>query len=493
MMQPLIEKHCHLLIVEDDATTRLLLRAFLRGYAAQVSEAASAAEAMESITTTAPDVILLDHHLPDQDGIELLKGLRASGFSGAIVVITGFNESELVLDYWRAGADDFLSKVPALTRAAVIDAIRRVTHRVASARALRAAVQRAARAQQRLIGALDALEDGIAFFRPTLDGSLHLDLGNQRFTDLYGDTGLRPALSSASAADDPDPAPALQHLPGDTWVRVTERRTPDGGVIHISSDVTELVRARQAADAANRAKSRFVGMVSHELKTPLSVILGLLDMLQDPDRFPDPATAAGYCRKSFDAAEHLTHLVEDLLDLTRIEAGRLTLRVQPLCPVALTREVMTQLEPLAADKMLSFRTEFADLPDDDRRQIIADPQRLRQVLWNLIGNAVKFTERGEVVLSLAVDCDTLLLHVRDTGPGIPEKDRTRVFRAFEQTASGRRRADGTGLGLPITKALVEAHDGTLTLTDAPGGGALFTVRLPLTGPATPTPTAARAE
>jgi signal transduction histidine kinase/DNA-binding response OmpR family regulator len=235
-----------------------------------------------------------------------------------------------------------------------------------------------------------------------------------------------------------------------------------------------LVDARERAEAASRAKSRFLATVSHEFRTPLNGILGLNRLLLETGMTPAQET---YARGVQSSGTALLTLIEDMLDFSKIEAGRLDIRPEPIDLAVLVAEVAELLSAKAYRKGIDIGVDIdADLPE----RVVADPARLRQVLVNLVGNAVKFTEAGGITVTVAVERRMaagrvrLALAVADTGPGIPEADAERLFGEFEQADSAlTRRHGGTGLGLAISRRLVAAMGGVLTVAPAPSGGSVF--------------------
>jgi signal transduction histidine kinase/CheY-like chemotaxis protein len=245
----------------------------------------------------------------------------------------------------------------------------------------------------------------------------------------------------------------------------------------LRDEVWELraaAEARDRAEAASAAKSRFLATVSHEVRTPLNGILGMADLLT--------ATSIDGEQKSYIEAirasgQSLASLIEDLLDLSRIEAGKLDIINERFALTPLVESVVELLAPRAHDKELEIASFVApDVP----AEIIGDAARLRQVLLNLAGNAVKFTEHGGVGLRLVRDAQGLVISVIDTGPGVPFDRREAIFEDFEQgDESVARQHGGTGLGLAISKRLIERMGGQLALTNSSAAGSTFALSLSL--------------
>jgi signal transduction histidine kinase/CheY-like chemotaxis protein len=238
----------------------------------------------------------------------------------------------------------------------------------------------------------------------------------------------------------------------------------------------EAGSARDRAEAASEAKSRFLTTMSHEIRTPISGILGMADLLRETSLDLENASYVEAIRSSGSA---LIALIDEILDLAKIEACRFDLVIERVDLRRVTEGVVELLAPRAQSKGLEIAASFsADAP----RFVLADGPRLRQILMNLAGNAVKFTDRGGVCVT--VECGEMgaaSFSVIDTGPGVPADRRKAVFDSFEQGDSSRaRRFEGAGLGLAISRELVRLMGGELTLSDNPGGGSIFAfaVRLP---------------
>ncbi len=370
----------------------------------------------------------------------------------------------------------------------------------------RRALDRAALAESRLRAAIDALPEGVVFLDP--DG--RYILWNRQYAEIYHRSadlfapGRRLADTLAigvARGDYPDAVgreqdwiserlqmmanPGLRHeqrLSDGRWILIEERRTADGGLIGIRVDITEwkeqserLEQALREAEQANRAKGQFLSNMSHEIRTPLNGVLGLAHVLSRTTLDGQQGKLVGTIIES---AAVLERLLSDVLDLARIEAGRLEMRQEAFRFEDLVGETAANFEPQAADKGLAL---IVDIAPHAYGAVEGDKVRLRQVLGNLLSNAVKFTNEGSVTLRVRrQDYAWAEIQVIDTGIGFAPDETDRLFERFVQAdGSITRRFGGSGLGLSICRELIEMMGGQIGASGEPGKGAAFWIRIPL--------------
>jgi len=370
----------------------------------------------------------------------------------------------------------------------------------------RLASRRVRASEARFRDAIASLADGFL----QVDSDMRIAAWNDRYFDFF--PALRGLIHDGMPLRDALRAVADPGLPGDAvdaWierrlagmrpdgfiateaisaggrdVRVTRTRMADGGVVAILRDVTgdvaaarELERAKTAAEVASRAKTEFLANMSHELRTPLNGVVGMLDVMLAADLAAETRTQARMARAS---AERLLQVIGDILDISKLEAGALQIERVSFDVAA---SVRTAVQTFAASAQAKGLVLDAAISPGLEGAAVGDPARLVQILMNLVGNAIKFTERGSVRVEAARAAgnpDVAVFSVLDSGPGIDAATKTRLFAKFFQADSSvTRRFGGTGLGLAISRELALAMGGDIAVRDAPGGGSRFDLTLPL--------------
>jgi signal transduction histidine kinase/CheY-like chemotaxis protein len=375
----------------------------------------------------------------------------------------------------------------------------------------------ARQAQAQLAEAIEAVSEGFALY----DADDRLVVCNSRFKEMYVGTGLeikpgipyetivRKAAETGIVPLSPDKRDAFiaerlerhrnpkgafeQQRSHGIWLKISERRTADGGNVGVLTDITQLkarelqlgelvdslAEARDAAMEATVAKSRFLANMSHELRTPLNAVIGITEMLIEDTEETGNGTAREPLERISRAGKHLLQLINEVLDLSKIEAGKLEINYETIDVAALVHDLVGEVEPLAAKNANRFVVECPP----DIGTVRSDPTRLRQIVLNLLSNACKFTERGRVSLSVSRSRSNgeefLAARVADTGIGMTEDQLAKLFQEFSQAdSSTTRKYGGTGLGLAISDRLCRMMGGTIEVESKVGVGTTFSMRLP---------------
>jgi signal transduction histidine kinase len=322
------------------------------------------------------------------------------------------------------------------------------------------------RAYERLAEAVESLRDGVSLYDPR--GRLILSNAAQR------------------RQRDPGHAEIAQGADG-RWLQIRESRTASGNLVRVETDITELMqheaalrRARDEAEGANRAKSEFLAMMSHELRTPLNAIIGFSEVMHGGLFGPLPARYLEYLKDINDSGQHLLQIISDILDMSKLDAGKATLS-ESLCDAPL---IIKRCQRLIAHRAESGRVLIEVQFPPELPLLWADELKLRQIILNLMSNAVKFTRPGGRVAVAAYDLGPgddggVVVEIADNGIGMAAESIPLALSPFRQIDNRLdRKYEGTGLGLPLTKGLVELHGGALDITSQVDLGTTVTIRLP---------------
>lgn len=393
------------LIEDDDLDAEIVVRALRTAAASRgvgteefaLKRYRTIAEAVDQIPQSTPDVMLVDIHLPDCQGLDTITRILDVASETPVIALTGMDDEQFAIDAVRTGAADYLNKSQ-VTRSSL-------------RRSIYYAIER-----RQFIDRLKAAER----------------------EQVAAKAAQKEAEARAKAADN-------------------------------------LRKARDAAEAANVAKSEFLANMSHELRTPLHGILSFARLGHRRHTFVGPEKIGRYFAQIASSGEVLLELLNDLLDLSKLEANAMNFELQP---TNLTKQIICeidQLNPLAAEKRIHVQLDAnRDLP-----QIAVDTRRINQVMRNLLSNAIKFSPTGsEVKVVLQQHRDSQEIVVIDEGPGIPVDETEKIFSKFSQSSATKSTAGGTGLGLSICREIVRGHNGTITAQNRQPHGAVFRVRLP---------------
>ncbi len=507
-------KPLRLLVVEDsDDDYEILLREVRRGgYGVTGLRVANAID-LQAALEHAWDLVSTDWMLPGFGGLQVLQMMKQRPHEVPCIVISGTPNEEAAVDALRAGALDFLSKDKPLR---FVPAIERALREAGERRALREAERELRLTEERYRAAFELAPEAIITY--DLDTGRIID-ANASMLQLFGFTkqqfrqikldGLSPTrqadgrLSADAAAEYLERAkrgesPVFEWLNQDAHGNVfpTELRLallPSSGhqLLRISivdlRDRMRLEEIRRRAielelqnrriQEANRLKSEFLANMSHELRTPLNAIIGFAELLHDGQVDPESPQHKEFLGDILTSGRHLLQLINDVLDLAKVEAGKLDFRPEKVDLAKLVNEVVAITRTTAANKRIAVQTEVDPKVDP----VVLDPNRFKQVAYNYLSNALKFTpDSGRVTIRIREESgDAFRLEVEDTGVGIEQADLGRIFVEFQQLDGGAsKRHQGTGLGLALTRRLVEAQGGTVGVKSTPGKGSTFYATLP---------------
>lgn len=539
MTHPVSADAISILLVDDDEIDRLALRRALAKAGLgelRVTEAERASEAYAEITSGHFDCAFFDVRLPDRDGVELLRDVRAAGVRTPVIVLTGFGDEQTVLDAMKAGATDYVAK-SAVSAERIGQALRAAMRLGAAERQAAAAhaseeryaaqlrgLTEAAVAVNNAVGAEEMLRvtamhacriTGSDAATVELAADIATDLGVDHTTaakdtvkdtvkngsnDGAGASVNSSANSSANASAwysatgdvagcEPPGDPVRVSLSGRDGNEIGEiallpwkESALDAVVLsqlaRLTAGALENVRLYLAAQRATRAREDVLAVVSHDLRNPLHTIGLSVSLLEEvfPDTLPDIALQQTHVIQR--AVKRANTLIQDLLDVSRIEAGGFSVVTAPIQPQQMLDDVREAMGALAAAADITLNCTAAD----DLPRVLADRERVLQVFTNLVGNAIKFTPPDGTItvcarMPAAGDSPGFVQFVvRDTGSGIADENLAHVFDRFWQARHGAR--TGAGLGLAIAKGIVAAHGGTISVSSKLGGGTEFAFVIP---------------
>jgi signal transduction histidine kinase/DNA-binding LytR/AlgR family response regulator len=483
-----------LLVVEDSDDDYVILLREVRkaGYSPLAERVATAAE-LEAALARPWDLMITDWLLPGFGGLAALEMLTSRGLDLPCIVISGTPSEEAAVSALRAGALDFLSKDRPLR---FVPAIERALRESAERRARRAAERELRLSEERYRLA----------FLVAPEALLTYDLDRHRIVDanpaalrLFGYTleELREvALGGLSLPAQSDGVFDWTYRTKDGTLVPTETRhakLPSAGanlarvtildlrdrmrIDEMRHHALELELQNRRIQEANRLKSEFLANMSHELRTPLNAIIGFAELLHDGQVDPASPQHEEFLGDILASGRHLLQLINDVLDLAKVEAGKLDFRSEPAELERLVVEVVAITRTIAASKRITVTTDVAP----GLTGIVIDPNRFKQVVYNYLSNALKFTpEGGRIAIRVTPENEACFrLEVEDTGVGIAPADLGRLFIEFQQLEAGAaKRHQGTGLGLALTRRLVEAQGGSVGVRSTPGKGSIFHAVLP---------------
>jgi PAS domain S-box-containing protein len=500
-----------ILIVDDDEVDRMvILRALKRaGIQAEISTAESIAQAVAVVHQHSFDCVFLDYRLPGGDGLELLQTFRNEGFTMPIIVVTSQGDEKIAVEVMKSGGTDYITKQMLNTEGIaqiMRNAIR--THQTETER--RATSAALAASEARLYEAQ----------RIANIGSLEIDLqtGTRYWSDqMYRILGYQEPLKELPQVDlfvkhiHPDHVERVEELfrtcvkegtsfkfdmevinvtgaPRHVEVHCRAIRDDNGRTIKVVGTMQDisarketeraLIEARDAAERSAKAKEEFLANMSHEIRTPMNAIIGFCKLLNNT---PLNAEQREYLQAVDNSGKTLIAIINDILDLSKVASGRLEFERQPFSLPELLGSLIGIFKPKAAEK--SLRLGYVIGPSVPNT-VSGDATRLNQILLNLVGNAVKFTEVGEVGIEVKVTRETasscwLLFEVHDSGIGIAQDKLESIFESFTQASNETtRKYGGTGLGLTICKRLVELQGGRIGVESELGRGSTFFIELP---------------
>ncbi len=504
-----------ILVVDDDAALRRLITRRLEKEGYQIIEAETGAEALRYLASTRRYVLLIDHRLPDVTGLDLVKEMHREGINPPFIMMTGQGDERLAVEVMKEGAEDYLLKDTEL-----LDRLPHAVNRLFKNMTYQEKLHQTGTALRESESRFKTLflESPVSMLIHDKDTGELIDANSAAY-EKYGFNSMEELKENNFWMESP-----YDFTTAREWLRKTDQEGPqefewsirqqsgqrrwlqmkltpmmiDGvkRILAAGMDVTELKQSeenlrktqkklqeqnvhleieKQRAEAASEAKSQFLSNMSHELRTPLNGLMGMIQLLQTTTLTEEQAH---YIELSLHSCKSLTNVVNEVLNYTSLEKKQQILVEEPFSPVTLLKEMITLHQTTAAHKGLTLHMYVSSQVP---HQLVGDRFKLKQILGNLTGNGVKFTERGAVYLSMTTEETddpqllTVVCQVKDTGIGISPDKINYIFDRFSQADESNTRVHGgLGLGLSTAKELAELMGGTITVKSTPGTGSCFT-------------------
>jgi PAS domain S-box-containing protein len=492
-----MSEHYSVLIVDDDEVDLRAVRRSLRsaGLSVDVTEARDVEGALAALDADTFDCVFLDYQLPGGDGLRVLRTARERGNTTPVVMLTGQSDDRVAVDLMKAGATDYVAK-DAASGESLAQVLRHAV-RVHQVEEQTRQAERALRESEKRFRILhETSPDGFVILHSVREGGRIVDFlwdyANPAAEQLVGKTaqeleqttmldafpgnresGLFDLYVDVVENGEPRQTEIHYQYDGmDSWLLVTAAKLDDGFAATFS-DITRRKQAEEEREKAIAVRSRFFAAMSHELRTPINAILGYSDLLLAGvyGKLTDPQQQG--LERAQSAGRHLLELVNDVLDLSKLEAHKLEIQVEEVSIPALVDDLFNTLGPLAVERGSELEIDVAQCEGT----VMTDPRRVRQILLNLISNALKFGEGQPVTVRCKTGADgSVTMSVIDRGIGIAEEDIDRTFEEFVQLSAEERR--GTGLGLSISRGLAELLGGELRAQSTLGEGSTFSLWIP---------------